>query len=83
MSYYKCSHCGKSTSVGRSRSHRRGVAGKRWKNRVTPTFRLFKPNLQKIKIEKNGKEEQVVLCAKCIKRLKYDKKRGVTSKILA
>jgi ribosomal protein L28 len=61
----KCMICGKTAVVGSSKQHRRGVAGKRWKKRVTPTPRLFKPNLQKY----NGK----LLCAKCIKRLKKEK----------
>ncbi|RJR28316.1 hypothetical protein C4564_05845 [Candidatus Microgenomates bacterium] len=63
---YICEICEKQAVSGSSQKHRRGVAGKRWKNRVTPTKRLFKPNLQKITFE--GKTQ--VLCAKCIKRLK-------------
>jgi len=59
-----CANCGKKAVVGSSKHHRRGVAGKRWKNRVPPTPRLFKPNLQKF----DGR----LLCTKCIKRLKKD-----------
>lgn len=68
---YMCEHCGKTTVFGRSQKHRRGVAGKRWKNRVTPTPRVFKPNLQKFTLEETG--EQVRWCAKCIKRYKRDR----------
>ena len=67
-----CENCGKSTVVGRSQKHKRGVAGKRWKNRVTATKRVFRPNIQKYTIEENGKRRQVKLCAKCIKRRKFD-----------
>jgi ribosomal protein L28 len=70
---YICKNCGKTTSVGKSQKHRRGVAGKRWKNRVTATPRLFRPNLQTYSIIENGKRVKVKLCAKCIKRLKASK----------
>lgn len=67
-----CFTCGKIASVGRSRQHRRGVAGKRWKNRVTPVSRLFKPNLQPVTLMLEGKKLKVKLCTKCIKRRKKD-----------
>ena len=70
-----CFNCGKTTVVGSSQKHRRGVAGKRWKNRVTPTPRLFVPNLQVKTIMVNGKPTRVKLCAKCIKRRKFDASR--------
>lgn len=57
---YICSNCKKATVHGAKRSHRRGVAGKRWKKRAQETKRLFKPNLQK----HNG----ILLCTKCIKK---------------
>lgn len=63
---YICENCGKVAQSGHSKQHRRGVAGKRWKKRVTPTPRMFKVNLQKY----HGQ----ILCAKCIKRLKFDAK---------
>jgi large subunit ribosomal protein L28 len=67
-----CYICGKKTVVGRTQKHRRGVAGKRWKNRVTATRRVFKPNLQVVTIVENGKSKKVRMCAKCIKRRKKD-----------
>ena len=75
-----CFQCGKVPAVGRHRKHRRGVAGKRWMNRVTPTFRLFRPNLQKVTIVVNGEKARVLLCAKCIKRQKFDLEHGETPK---
>jgi len=74
-----CENCGKKTVVGRSQQHRRGVAGKRWKNRVTPTPRVFRANIQKFSVEENGRTVQKQLCAKCIKRIKFDKAREFTS----
>jgi large subunit ribosomal protein L28 len=67
---YSCEICGKSTSIGSSQKHRRGVAGKRWKNRTTKTPRTFKPNLQKVGVVVNGERKKMLLCAKCIKRIK-------------
>lgn len=67
---YICEICGKSTSVGRSQQHRRGVAGKRWKKRAPSTPRLFKPNLQKVTLNINGEIKKMKICGKCIKRIK-------------
>ena len=63
-----CANCGKKTTAGRSQTHRRGVAGKRWLHRTTKTLRVFKPNLQTYK--------GVTLCAKCIKRIKYNAQKA-------
>jgi ribosomal protein L28 len=71
---YICQKCGKETVVGGSQRHGRGVAGKRWKFRAPHTKRTFQPNLQKISILVAGKKVQMLLCTKCIKRLKKDKK---------
>lgn len=67
-----CEKCGKGTVVGHSQKHRRGVAGKRWKNRVTPTPRLFRANIQMVTEIKDGRKVRRKLCAKCIKRKKRD-----------
>jgi ribosomal protein L28 len=67
---YICQICGKKKSVGRSQQHRRGVAGKRWKKRAQSTPRLFVPNLQKATVVVAGEKKQMLLCAKCIKRIK-------------
>jgi ribosomal protein L28 len=67
---YVCEICGKSTVVGRSQQHKRGVAGRRWKKRAQSTPRLFKPNLQKKTVVIAGDNKQMFLCAKCIKRIK-------------
>lgn len=71
---YVCAICGKSTVVGNSQRHKRGVAGRRWKNRVQKTRRLFKPNLQKVTLLINGEKKQMVVCAKDLKKIKKDGK---------
>lgn len=73
-----CYHCEKGIMHGRSHTHKRGVAGGRWKKRAPKTQRLFRPNLQKIAILDDGEEKRVRLCTKCIKRIKkdiFDKKK--------
>jgi len=71
---YICENCGKGTAHGRSQRHSRGVAGKRWLKRAQSTPRTFAPNLQKTTIVVGGKGVQMLLCTKCIKRFKKDKK---------
>jgi len=65
-----CEICGKKKAHGSSKQHRRGVAGKRWMDRVPATPRLFKPNLQDKTVVINGESRKMKLCTKCIKRIK-------------
>ena len=67
-----CFNCGKTTVLGRSHTHKRGVAGGRWKKRAPKTNRLFKANLQPVAIRFDNEEARVRLCAKCLKRIKKD-----------
>ena len=67
-----CYHCEKGVMFGRSHTHKRGVAGGRWKKRAPKTQRLFRPNLQKIMIMEDGFAKRVRICMKCLKRVKKD-----------
>lgn len=67
---YICENCEKGVVHGRQSSHKRGVAGKRWKKRAQKTPRVFKPNLQKIAVLVNGKSVQMKLCASCISKFR-------------
>ncbi len=67
-----CFHCDKGPMYGRSHTHRKGVAGGRWKKRAQKTARIFKPNLQQMSIIEKGMQVQVKLCTKCIKRVRKD-----------
>lgn len=58
---YKCDNCNKGKEHGHMVSHA--------KNRLT---RLFLPNLQKLKVLKNGIVIRVKFCTSCIKRLRKD-----------
>jgi ribosomal protein L28 len=67
-----CYHCGKGIVYGRSHTHHRGVAGGRWKKRAQKTQRIFEPNLQTVTIAEAGKQKQVKMCTKCLKRVRKD-----------
>ncbi len=71
-----CYYCEKGIIFGRTHTHHRGVAGGRWKKRAPKKERVFKPNLQAVKIIEGSKTLRVKLCAKCIKRIKKDLKEG-------
>ena len=58
----KCDNCGKTTTIGRSRSFS-----------MRATSRTYKPNLQKITIFENGIKVKKTLCAKCIRTLVKEK----------
>jgi len=73
---YVCDICDKKTVYGVSQRHGRGVAGKRWKKRAQATKRTFKPNLQTVSVAVAGKTKQMLLCTKCIKRIKNYKAIG-------
>jgi ribosomal protein L28 len=67
---YVCEICNKKSVIGKQRRHKRGVAGKRWKFRAPATPRVFRANLQKVKLMVSGKICQVRLCTKCLKKIK-------------
>lgn len=73
---YICQICGKKNIMGRSQTHRRGVAGKRWRHRSQVTPRLFRVNLQRVTVKLNGEDKKMRLCTKCIKRIKKFEKIG-------
>jgi large subunit ribosomal protein L28 len=52
----KCEICGKKPMIGHNVSHAHNL-NKRW----------FMPNLQKIRVEINGKRRKVYVCTNCIK----------------
>ncbi|KXK08828.1 MAG: 50S ribosomal protein L28 [Microgenomates bacterium OLB22] len=76
-----CLICGKGSMYGRSHTHRKGVAGGRWKKRAQKTPRIFKANLQNAAVDLGGFRTRVRLCTKCIKRIKKDVADGKTPKL--
>lgn len=70
-----CTVCGKTSVAGRS-IVRRGMAKKKGgvgKKITGITARKFLPNLQSVKILKDGKPKRVRVCTKCIKAGKVTK----------
>ena len=66
----KCYFCGKRASTGNS-IQRRGMAKRKGgvgKKITGITKRLFKPNLQRVKITLKGVTQRVWSCTKCIKK---------------
>jgi len=63
-----CTNCHKGISYGHAVSHA--------KNRVR---RFFRPNIQKIKLLRNGISIRVKLCTSCIKTLRSKGRLGVFS----
>lgn len=60
-----CDNCGRGIMYGHAVSHA--------KNRIR---RVFRPNLQKLKVLRNGIIARVKLCTSCIQRLKKDGRMG-------
>ena len=63
----QCFFCGKGPTFGGRRKHKYGGG---WEYRAPRTTRKLKPNLRKVKVEKNGKEKVVDICMRCYKRLR-------------
>lgn len=51
-----CHSCGKGPSFGNSRSHS-----------MAATRRRFNPNLQKVRIDEDGRSRRVHVCTRCLK----------------
>ncbi|HWQ47278.1 MAG TPA: 50S ribosomal protein L28 [Longilinea sp.] len=54
----KCDQCGKSTTFGHNRSFS-----------LRATRRMFRPNLQKVTVVKEGRKTQVHMCARCLRSM--------------
>jgi len=68
--YKVCAICGKGQVAGRVVVHK-GLAkskGGTGKKVSRTTKRVFKPNLQKIRILLNGRPQRVFVCTKCLKK---------------
>lgn len=72
----RCYVTGVGPLFGRSHTHHKGVAGGRWIKRAVKTQRVFKPNLQKVTIEEEGKLKKVFVSTRVIKRVKKDLREG-------
>ena len=57
-----CHSCGKGPAFGNSRSHS-----------MVATRRRFDPNLQKVRIDEDGRPRRVYVCTRCLKANKVTK----------
>ena len=70
-----CELCGKRTESG-AQIARRGLARKKGGVglRITGhTLRKFKPNIQKVRVERNGEVSRMRICTRCLKAGKVHK----------
>lgn len=62
----RCEECGKGTQFGRSIQHRH--SGK-WFRRAPKTNRVFKPNVHRQLVFKNGESVRMNICTRCLRTL--------------
>lgn len=60
----RCKLCGKGTAFGRNIRHK--TTG-RWQRKASRTNRLFRPNLQRQKIWRDGRQVKLTLCTRCLR----------------
>ena len=65
-----CQICGRRGQVGRISRHRRGVASRKFSKRAPKKSRRFGANLQKTTFYINGRRITVVVCTRCLKKLR-------------
>lgn len=63
-----CAICEKGSMAGRNIRNQHSVG---WRYRAPRTIRLFKPNLQTVRMQVNGEVKKANVCTKCIKAGKY------------
>ncbi len=68
-----CQRCGKGSLIGFDSSHKHGGG---WAMRAPKSRRVWRPNLQRVKVALNGKIGRYWLCTKC---LKIFKKQNISS----
>lgn len=65
-----CEICDKGTLAAKRKKH--NVRTSQWRFRATSKPRKLAPNLRKVRVEVDGKEQTVKVCMKCYKRLRAD-----------
>jgi large subunit ribosomal protein L28 len=60
----QCDICGKKTAFGRNIRHK---STGRWQRKASRTNRLFKPNLQRQAVWRDGKLTRMRLCTRCLR----------------
>lgn len=76
-----CELTGRKTTYGHNMKHRRGSSGGggAWRFRSQKTRRTWQPNLRKVRVNIEGREENITVSMKAYKALrKYGSLDGVT-----
>ncbi len=60
----KCDVCDKRTRFGRNIRHK---ASGRWERKATKTSRQFRPNVQKKRMQIDGKWRRINICTRCLR----------------
>lgn len=66
-----CESCGKGVVIGKSGVHKHGG---RWWRRAPKTSRVWRANLHKARIKINGNFKTMLLCTKCLRKMKKAQK---------
>lgn len=59
-----CSACGKKTAFGRNIRHK---STGRWQRKASRTPRLFRPNLHRQVVWRDGRQVKLTLCTRCLR----------------
>lgn len=62
----RCEECGKTTQFGRSIQHKHST---KWLRRAPKTNRVFKPNVHRQTVLKNGELVRMHICTRCLRTL--------------
>ncbi|MEX0786765.1 MAG: 50S ribosomal protein L28 [Dehalococcoidia bacterium] len=60
----RCDICSKGTAFGRNIRHK---SSGRWERKASRTNRLFRPNLQRQGVWRDGKKVRMRLCTRCLR----------------
>lgn len=68
----KCDITDKKTSFGNRKKHRRGASGGGgvWRFKAPKTRRTWKPNLRKVRVKIDGKQQTLKISMKAYKKLR-------------
>ncbi len=71
----QCQLTGRKTRYGGNRKHKKGSSGSGgvWRFKSQRTSRTWKPNLKKVTLEKDGKQEKMKISMKAYKKLRQGK----------